>query len=158
MTELKKNGMAFSELIIEVFRANRLFLDLGDEMTKPVGLSSARWQVLGVVEHGPETVAHVARLMGLTRQSVQQTADGLARDGLVEYVNNPFHRRAMRMKITNKGAKALAYVARKQAAWANKVGDLYTLQELQEALNLLQKIRLELVAESPDSTGSAKEE
>ena len=70
-------GAAVTDLIIEVFRLNGLLLEAGDLLTHPVGLTSARWQILGVVEHAPISVAHVARTMHLARQSVQQIADGL---------------------------------------------------------------------------------
>ena len=96
---------AFTSLIIEVFRVNGLLLAAGDRLTGPAGLSSARWQVLGVVEHGPSSVAHVARAMGLTRQSVQQTADALERDGFIEYVDNPHHLRAKLMAMTPKASR-----------------------------------------------------
>lgn len=86
MTKLNPNGKAFTELVLEVFRLNGRLLEAGDRLTQPVGLSSARWQILGVVEHGPITVAHVARIMGLTRQSVQQTANSLEKEGLIEFL------------------------------------------------------------------------
>ena len=70
MSKSSSKRSAFTELILEVFRLNGLLLEAGDRITQPVGLSSARWQVLGVVEHEPTPVAHVARIMGLTRQSV----------------------------------------------------------------------------------------
>ncbi len=60
MSEPSSKGSAFTELILEVFRLNGLLLEAGDRITQPVGLSSARWQVLGVVEHEPTPVAHVA--------------------------------------------------------------------------------------------------
>ncbi|HEU4740990.1 MAG TPA: helix-turn-helix domain-containing protein, partial [Meiothermus sp.] len=88
-TQLTPWGEAFTELALEVFRLNGLLLEAGDELTRPVGQTSARWQVLGVVEHGPVTVPQVARVMGLTRQGVQRTADLLEEDGLIEYVENP---------------------------------------------------------------------
>ena len=53
MSDLTLRGRKFSDLVIEVFRANSSLLAQGDVMTQPVGLTSARWQVLGVVEHGP---------------------------------------------------------------------------------------------------------
>ena len=77
MSRLTRRGELFTEIVLEVFRLNRLLLDAGDELTAPVGLTSARWQVLGIVEHGPASVAQVARAMGLARQSVQETANGL---------------------------------------------------------------------------------
>jgi DNA-binding MarR family transcriptional regulator len=142
--KLNRKGVGFSDLIIEVFRVNHLLLDAGDRLTKPVGLSSARWQVLGVVEHGPATVAHVARTMGLTRQSVQQTADSLAEDGLIEYEDNPHHRRAMLMKVTSKGRKALDYVVPRQAVWANEIGGMHSQKDLHTALTVLREIRVNL--------------
>jgi DNA-binding MarR family transcriptional regulator len=141
MSKLSLNADTFTELILEVFRVNRLLLDAGDHLTQPVGLSSARWQVLGVVEHGPIPVAHVARVMGLTRQSVQQTADGLAEDGLIEYSENPHHRRAKLMTMTPKGRKALDYVVERHAAWANQIGGHHSLEGLRTAVTVLRELR-----------------
>jgi DNA-binding MarR family transcriptional regulator len=141
MSELSLNASAFTELILEVFRLNRLLLDAGDHLTEPVSLTSARWQVLGVVEHGPIPVAHVARVMGLTRQSVQQTADGLAEDGLIEYIENPHHRRAKLMVMTPKGRKALDYVVERHAEWANQIGEKQSLEALREAVTVLRQLR-----------------
>ena len=76
VTVLSRGGQTFSELLVEVFRVNGLLLAAGDDLARPAGLTSARWQVLGVVDHGPVTVAQVARIMGLTRQSVRWSATG----------------------------------------------------------------------------------
>ncbi|MEE6257218.1 MarR family winged helix-turn-helix transcriptional regulator [Plantactinospora sonchi] len=121
MTELTDSGTAFSDLLVEVFRLNGLLLGAGDELGRPAGLTSARWQVLGVIDHQPGTVADVARAMGLARQSVRQTAEALARDGLVSFAENPRHRRARLMVLTPRGRRALRDVERRQAEWANRI-------------------------------------
>jgi DNA-binding MarR family transcriptional regulator len=149
MDALSPNGAAFTDLVLEVFRVNRLLLDAGDALTAPAGLTSARWQVLGVVEHGPATVAEVARTMGLTRQSVQQTADGLARDGLLTFAENPRHRRAKLMVMTPKARAALDVVVRRHAGWANAVGDGLDPQALAAALATLRQLRAALEAAAP---------
>jgi DNA-binding MarR family transcriptional regulator len=113
---------ALTRLTLLVFRVNGLLLDAGDALAAPVGQTSARWQVLGVVDHGPMTVAAVARTMGLTRQSVQRTADLLAEDGLVAYADNPGDRRAQLVEITAKGSKALRTIEVAQAKWARELG------------------------------------
>ncbi|HEY0606906.1 MAG TPA: MarR family winged helix-turn-helix transcriptional regulator [Herpetosiphonaceae bacterium] len=141
MNPLSQHGNTFTDLVLEIFRVNRLLLDAGDQLTKPVDLSSARWQVLGVVEHGPIPVAHVARIMGLTRQSVQQTADSLAADGLIAYSENPHHRRAKLMTLTTKGREALDYVQERHADWANQLGATHTLEDLRTAVQVLRQIR-----------------
>lgn len=153
MAKPTEEGEAFTELVLEVFRLNGLLLQAGDRLTEPVGLSSARWQVLGVVEHGPAPVANVARIMGLTRQSVQQTADALARDGFVEYLDNPHHRRAKLIALTPRGRKALDRVVESHGAWANRIAPAVSLRRLQTAVNALRELRerLEQDAAAPDS-------
>jgi DNA-binding MarR family transcriptional regulator len=144
MTKLTPSGEVFTELVLEVFRLNGLALEAGELLAEPVGLSSARWQVLGVVDHGAEPVANVARLMGLTRQSVQQTADALERDGFIEYLDNPHHRRAKLISMTAKGREALRQVERRHAAWANRISAGVDLQRLQDAVAGLRHVRQRL--------------
>ncbi|MEN9220879.1 MAG: helix-turn-helix domain-containing protein [Thermostichus sp. BF3_bins_97] len=141
MSGSKSKGDVFTELILEVFRLNGLLLEAGDTITRPVGLSSARWQVLGVVEHEPTSVAYVARIMGLTRQSVQKTADALANEGFIVYTENPHHRRSKLMNITPKGRKALDYIQQRQRDWASQIGERQNLENLKIAVALLQQVR-----------------
>jgi DNA-binding MarR family transcriptional regulator len=150
MSEPSANGNAFTDLILEVFRLNGLLLEAGDRLTDPVGLSSARWQALGVVEHQPTPVAHVARMMGLTRQSVQQTADVLASDGFITYTDNPHHRRAKLMTITPKGRKALDYVQQCQIDWANQVSETLSLDALETAVTVLRQLEERLETHKTD--------
>jgi DNA-binding MarR family transcriptional regulator len=154
MSEPSPNGSTFTELILEVFRLNGLLLAEGDRITRPVGLSSARWQVLGVVEHEPTPVAHVARIMGLTRQSVQQTADTLAKEGFITYTDNPHHRRAKLMNITPKGRKALDYVQQRQRDWASQIEEEQNLERLKTAVMLLQHVSETLEKNREVSEGS----
>lgn len=147
MNKLTNNGYAYTELVLAIFRLNGLLLEAGDRITQPVGLSSARWQVLGVVEHGAIPVAHVARVMGLSRQSVQQTADALERDGFIAYHENPNHRRAKLMALTPMGREALGYVKLHQAEWANKIGRRHSLEGMQKAITMLREVSESLEAD-----------
>jgi DNA-binding MarR family transcriptional regulator len=140
VTEISAGGWAFSELLVEVFRVNGLLLAAGDALTRPAGLTSARWQVLGVVDHGPTTVAKVARTMGLTRQAVQQTADALARDGMVVFTDDPADRRARRMTLTETGRTALHHVEERQASWASAVAERLPHSDLRAALAVLRDL------------------
>ena len=137
---------ALTELILEVFRVNGGLLAAGNQLTRPSGQTSARWQVLGALRNGPLTVAAVAREMGLARQSVQRTADLLAGEGVVEFVDNPAHRRAKLVRLTERGAETLAEISRRQVAWTNALADALPVGErrLREALEVLQLLRVEL--------------
>ena len=141
MTTRTPQGDTFTDLVIEVFRVNGLLLDAGDQLAYPAGLSSARWQVLGVVEHGPISVAHVARSMGLARQSVQQTADGLEQDGFITYAENPYHRRSKLMQLTPKGRTALDDVEQRRVVWAEAIGGDLAAEDIRTAIRLLRQVR-----------------
>ena len=91
-------------------------------LARPAGQTSARWQVLAMIEDGEHTVAETARTLGLARQSVQRIADLLQADGLVSYVANPRHRRARLMRLTDEGRAVLARIQAVQRPWADGLG------------------------------------
>jgi len=116
-------GDALSGVAIRVIQLYGPIVAAGDELARPVGQSSARWQVLAGIEHGPTTVARIARQLGLARQSVQRVADLIVADGLAVYEDNPAHRRAKLLWITPAGTDALAAIQAAQRSWANKLGE-----------------------------------
>jgi DNA-binding MarR family transcriptional regulator len=120
---------ALTDLILEVFRLNGRLLAAGDRITRRFGQTSARWQVLGAIPDEPRSVADIARVMGLTRQSVQRTADLLEEDGLVEYAENPAHRRAKLVRLTPRGRRVLDRIDDAQAEWANRLAAASGLDE-----------------------------
>jgi DNA-binding MarR family transcriptional regulator len=141
-----KSGAAFTELVIETFRLNGRLLASGDRLTKGVGLTSARWQVLGTLRKQPVPipVAHIARNMGLQRQSVQRTVDLLAREGLVRLVDNPNHRRARLVVLTPKGRAAIRKASRLQIKWANETASGIDADEIHRAFLVLRRLRQRL--------------
>lgn len=144
---LSPRGLAVSELVIEVFRANGALLAAGDALARPAGLTSARWQVLGVIDHAPATVADVARTMGLRRQSVQQTADALVADGLVAFVDNPRHRRAKLLDPTDAGRRALTETERAHALWADALAAALDPSQIETATAALRALTTALEPE-----------
>jgi DNA-binding MarR family transcriptional regulator len=142
--KLSRSAIAFTELVLEVFRVNRALLDAGDRVTAPAGLTSARWQVLGVIEDEAATVAGIARTMGLRRQSVQQTANGLVRDGFARWLDNPRDRRANLLELTSKGKRSMAVVVARHASFANAIGRAHDEPAVRRALVLLKALRRSL--------------
>jgi len=114
-------GRALTGLVIEVFRLNGDLLATGDALVHDLGLTSARWQVLGAValSQVPLPVAHIARNMGLTRQAVQRVVDDMRTDGLVRLEPNPHHRRAMLVAMTEHGEAAYRQASARQERWAD---------------------------------------
>ncbi len=141
-----KAGKAFTELILEIFQFNGRLLAAGDRLARPLGLTSARWQVVGAIEDRPLPVAQIARNMGLARQNVQRLADVLQHEGFVAYNPNPDHQRAKLVCLTDKGHRVVKQLARHQALWANHVASTEGAADIQTALILVKKLRSRLEA------------
>jgi DNA-binding MarR family transcriptional regulator len=142
-----KAGKAFTGLILEIFQLNGKLLAAGDRLTKPFGLTSSRWQVLGAVGNQALTVAQIARQMGLARQNVQRLADALEKVLMVEYVPNPDHKLAMLVRPTALGRNALKNVEMRQKLWANTTASGMSVSEMDTAIEVLRKLRARLDAE-----------
>src|SRR5215207_1372917 len=52
---------------------------------------------------GPLSVPQIAQMRPTSRQRMQRLADELAADGLVEFVDNPKHRRSKLVRLTRRG-------------------------------------------------------
>jgi DNA-binding MarR family transcriptional regulator len=131
------------------FRLNGQFYDLGEHLSRPTGLTAATWQVLGAVLSEPMPVAGIARAVGLTRQSVQHTADILVRQGLSEYVPNPAHRRAKLLRPTPEGRAAVGRIAPAHAAFAERLAEEVGVDELRSILDKLTLLSKALTSVAP---------
>ena len=120
-------------------------------MTRKVGLTSALWQVLGAIRDKPLPVAQIARNMGLTRQSVQRTANVLKKKGLVEFKENPDHKRAKLVVLTKPGREALDQITTIQIDWSNTITAGMNEAELNRACHVLKTLSEKLQGEKNDS-------
>jgi DNA-binding MarR family transcriptional regulator len=96
---------ALTDLLLSMFRANNLTLTWGDRLVLSLGLTSARWQILGAIiqtDH-PQPVSRLARDLGANRQNVQRIINDLANEGHVTFELNPHHKRAQLVVMTEKG-------------------------------------------------------
>jgi len=137
---------ALTELILAVFRLNGRLLAAGDALVSDIGLTSARWQVLGAVAlaDAPQPVAHLARAMGLTRQSVQRIVDALVAEGLLRLEPNPHHVRARLVRLTDTGAALHAAASARQVPWAKALGDGLDADAVRESAELLRTLEARL--------------
>jgi len=140
-------GDAFSGVAFRILRLSGLLTAAGDELARPAGQTSARWQVLAAVEHSPASVAAVARLLALARQSVQRVADVLEEEGLLAYDENPEHARAKLARLTPAGRQALASIQSAQRAWADRLGATVGEPDLRRAISILDRVGAALQAD-----------
>ncbi|NKM70757.1 winged helix-turn-helix transcriptional regulator [Rhizobium laguerreae] len=135
-------GTALTDLILDLFRLNNRMINAGDKLVDGLGLTSARWQVLGtVVTAGrPQPVAWLARDMGANRQNVQRIVNDLEKEGLLAFQPNPHHRRAQLVVLTDKGKQTYETAMHLQAPWVDmlsqglQVEDLKTTHAVMKAL------------------------
>jgi len=143
-------GDALTELMLDFFRLNSLLLTTGDRLVAELGLTSARWQVLGaiVAAERPQPVAWLARDMGANRQNLQRIVNDLVKDGLVAFEINPHHRRAQLVVLTEKGKQAFDAAMRLQAPWINKLADGLSIKDLQTVQRLIMTLRKRLESDA----------
>lgn len=148
---------AITDLVLETFRLNGRLIAAGDGLVADVGLTSARWQVLGAIALSPTPlpVASIARNMGLSRQAVQRLANEIALDGLVRFGANPHHQRAKLVLLTPRGKTAYDAAMKRQAPWARNLASGIAAKEIEAATATLRTIRQRLDSHVGEGDGDA---
>jgi DNA-binding MarR family transcriptional regulator len=148
MTKPKRTpaGEALSDLMLDLFRLNSLLLTAGDRLVARLGLTSARWQILGaiVTAESPQPVAWLARNLGANRQNVQRIVNDLHGEGLVAFAPNPHHRRAQLVVLTDKGQHAFDAAMRLQAPWINGLAEGLAVKDVQTVQRVIVALREKL--------------
>ena len=71
---------------------------------------------------GPLTVPQIAEMRPTSRQRMQRLADELAAEGLVEFIDNPKHRRSKLVHLTRKGNARYRELSARFVAIASTMG------------------------------------
>jgi len=129
---LNAGGTGLTDLALDLFRLNSRMLTVGDRLVAGLGLTSARWQVLGtiVASEPPQPVAWLARDMGANRQNTQRIVNDLVKEGLATLEPNPHHRRASLVVLTDKGRQAYAAAMDLQAPWFNRLTEGLSVEDI----------------------------
>ena len=92
-------------------------------------------------EGGPQSVSQIARSRPVARQGVQRMANELARDGLIEFIENPTHRRAKLMKLTRKGEKILTRLRESELRWTGGFAPRFSLRDIEKAMEVVTDLK-----------------
>jgi DNA-binding MarR family transcriptional regulator len=157
MPPLKRTpgGEAVTDLVLDLFRLNNQLLSAGDRLVAPLGLTSARWQILGAIVAAdyPQPVAWLARNLGAHRQNVQRIINDLAKEGLVGFEANPHHRKSQLVVLTKKGRKTFDEAMRLQAPWSSGLAGGLTIKDIETAHRVMLALRQNLNAKGDDEEG-----
>ena len=139
-------GDAVSDLMLDLFRLNSMLLTAGDRLVAGLGLTSARWQILGaiVAAERPQPVAWLARDLGANRQNVQRIINDLEKEELVAFEPNPHHRRAQLVVLTDKGKQTYQAAMRLQAPWISSLADGLSVKDIETTHRVMTALRKKL--------------
>src|SRR5687767_1191941 len=139
-------GEALTSFILDLFRLNSLLLTEGDRLVAGLGLTSARWQILGAIVEAerPQPVAWLARDLGANRQNVQRIVNDLHDEGLVTFETNPHHRRAQLVFLTDKGRRTFEAAMALQTPWVNGLSEGFSIKDLQTVHRVVATLRQKL--------------
>jgi DNA-binding MarR family transcriptional regulator len=110
-----ERNLEIQGLAADLFEVAGVMRRDGEAIARRVGQSQARWQVMWVAATGELTVPTIARRLGVTRQHVQRTANGLVADRLATFDANPDHRRSRLLRLTPRGHEILEEINRDAA-------------------------------------------
>ena len=132
----------FLDLVLSIFRLNGLLIAEGDAMTEKLGLTHARWKVIGAVALSQNglTVPGIARVLGQSRQAVQRITDVMMKDGLLDYSINPKHKRSVLVLLSESGKEIYNTLRDVQDPWAIEATGEIPSEELETALRLIQRL------------------
>ena len=139
-------GDALTGVILDFFRLNSLIQTSGDRLVARLGLTSARWQILGAIvgAERPQPVAWLARDLGGNRQNVQRIINDLHREGLVAFEINPHHRRAQLVVLTEKGRRIFDEAMELQAPWINELSEGLAIKDVATVHRVVKMLRARL--------------
>jgi len=134
---------AFQRFVGEVFRLNGQLLSTADMLSKDLEVSTARWQTIAAIRNEPLSVAAIARRLGLSRQSVQQTVNRLEKQDIVEFTENPDHRTSPLVQLTDRGEEIMETLRERQtrltAYFTRDLG--YSAEEVEQLSQQLRDMR-----------------
>ena len=95
---------------------------------------------------GPLTVPQIAGMRPTSRQRMQRLADELAADGLVEFIDNPKHRRSKRVQLTRKGAARYREMSARFLSLSSAVGGDLSDSEIRRATVVVRQLNTDVTA------------
>jgi DNA-binding MarR family transcriptional regulator len=108
-------GRALHDLFRELFALHAALSKVMDTVHAQAGLSTAQLKVAGILEDlGPATVPDMAARLEVSRQSVQTVCNGLLDLGLLEFKDNPRHKRSRLAALTAAGRTAYQETRRRE--------------------------------------------
>ncbi len=120
---IDRKAQAITELMLEVAQCFFRIRAVGQKTGFFTGWGGGAFGFMrSLALLGPLTVSQIAKMRPTSRQRMQRLANELAAEGLVEFVDNPRHRRAKLARLTRKGKARYRQLETRLLAIASTVG------------------------------------
>ncbi|MBW4661543.1 MAG: MarR family transcriptional regulator [Drouetiella hepatica Uher 2000/2452] len=126
-----------------IARIARMVLRITDEHSAKLGISQSKLAVLLYLSSESEPGASpssIAKHCGVSRAAMTGLLDGLEQDGYVERDDHPSDRRALRIKMTQKGQQFLDWIAPQDQYWMSEVMDSLDEAERRKLIDLVVRV------------------
>jgi DNA-binding MarR family transcriptional regulator len=97
---------------------------------------------------GPLTVPQIAQMRPTSRQRMQRLADELAAEGLVEFIDNPRHRRSKLVRLTRKGTARYRELSARLLAIASTMGTDLSEADIRKTTEIVRRLSDEMKGRS----------
>jgi len=97
---------------------------------------------------GPLTVPRIAQMRPTSRQRMQRLADELAAEGLVEFVDNPKHRRSKLVRLTPEGEARYRELDARFRSTASALGTTLAEADIRRAIETVRHLSDDVKARS----------
>ncbi len=145
----RRRAARYSETGAAVFALLRE-LDRIDDIWGRGDVSRSRLAVLRVLAtEGAMTISDVARSRNTTRQGVQRLVAALVAQGWITSEENPRHRRAPLLRLTDAGLAAYQALSRAEAERLNEIARGLGADEVREATRVIAALRIRGAATAP---------
>ena len=135
-------GKQFHDLFREVFKLHAALSAVMDGVHEQAGMSTAQHKIIRTLEEmGPVTVPEMAAQLGVSRQFVQTVCNRLFAMELLEFEDNPRHKRSRLVLLTDKGRAAYQQARQNENQTIEKSLKGIDAQKALEAYKLLKQIR-----------------
>ena len=136
-----RKAEAVTELMLEVAQCFFRIRALGQKTGFITGWGGGAFGFMrSLAVLGPLTVPQIARMRPTSRQRMQRLADELAAEGLVEFVENPRHRRSKLVRLTPKGDARYRELDARLVAIASTMGVALSETDIRKTIEIVRQL------------------
>jgi DNA-binding MarR family transcriptional regulator len=140
---------AMTELMLEVAQCFFKIRALGQKTGFITGWGGGAFGFMrSLAMFGPLTLPQIAQMRPTSRQRMQRLANELAAEGLVEFIDNPKHRRSKLVRLTPKGDARYRELNARLLSIASTMGVALSEADIRKTIEIVRQLSDDVKARS----------